>query len=58
MALLLFIAGSVEVLLRAERLRSKGWRFVWPAALTTIGVLFLVYTQHARSRDVGVIVHR
>jgi len=43
---LLFIAGVVELLLSLKKLKGKVLRFVWPAVLIVIGLMFLFHPQH------------
>lgn len=46
LGILIIIAGAVELLLRAGRLRTPTWQVAWPAALIIIGVLSIVHVQH------------
>ena len=59
-ATLLLIAGVVEILARADRLRGPAWRLAWPAAIAVVGILFLVHQQHGTSEAVAraTLVHR
>jgi hypothetical protein len=59
-AVVLAMAGVVEVQRRRGRLPRQAWGFAWPAALAAIGVLFLVHQQHGTADAVAtaVRVHR
>lgn len=46
LGILIAVAGTVELLLRAGRLRAALWLVVWPAAVMLIGALFLIHVQH------------
>ena len=46
MAVLLLAAGLAEVLLRTEKSRASGWKFVSPVALAIIGAMFFVHTEY------------
>lgn len=60
MALLLLIAGIAEIASRKGEDKIHILRFVWPAALVTIGVLFFIHKQHGTHEAVAwaVTVHR
>ena len=57
---LILIAGVVEILGRADRLRGTAWTLAWPAALAIVGVMFLVHQQHGTSEAIAraTLVHR
>lgn len=59
-AMLIAVAGAVELQRGRERLPALAWGFVWPVALGTIGVLFLVHEQHGTAEAVAIAirVHR
>lgn len=42
----LLVAGVVEALLLAGRLRAWLWRLVLPLALAVVGIVFLMHAQH------------
>lgn len=46
LGILIVIAGTVELLLRAGRLRAVLWLVAWPGAVMLIGALFLTHAQH------------
>lgn len=50
MAALMSIAGFSELV--RIRYRQSAWRFVWPAVLATVGILFLVHPQHGTGEAV------
>lgn len=43
---LIFVGGIVELLLSLKKFRGNVWRFVWPAVLVVIGLMFLFHPQH------------
>lgn len=43
---LIFVGGIVELLLSLKKFRENVWRFVWPAVLVVIGLMFLFHPQH------------
>lgn len=60
MAVLLLIAGLSEVLVTRGIFQFKGWKLIWPSVLITIGILFLIHTQHGTEQAVtwAVTVHQ
>lgn len=59
-AVLVTVGGLVELLNRAGRLKARRWALVWPAAIASVGIAFLLHTQHGTGDAVAraVTAHR
>jgi len=53
MALLLVLAGAAEILFGAGLVQRRIWRFVAPAALIAIGIIFLIHTEYGTPEAVA-----
>ena len=60
MGVLLMLGGLVELFIALNAFREKIWKYVFPAVLAVIGVMFIIHNQHGTAAAIhqSVVYHR